>query len=171
MITPRSSPTGSSAWMRAANLESTLKVPIRFTLTMAENFASGSGLPSRSMTLAGGPMPAQLTRIRALPLRPSASAMAFVTSSSSVTFTLWNVPPMAFAFSVPRSSLRSKMATLAPFAASISAVAPPSPEAPPVTMAASPSICIRCVSSPCRGRCGRRLGETDGAPCGSGEDR
>src|SRR6185312_4732658 len=60
------------------------------------------------------------------------------------------MPPISLAFFSPSSSWRSKIATLAPAAASADAVAPPRPDAPPVTMAACPltsiQILLGCVA-------------------------
>src|SRR5476649_241277 len=55
------------------------------------------------------------------------------------------MPPISLAFFSPSSSCRSKIATLAPAAASAEAVAPPKPDAPPVTMAACPLTSIQIL--------------------------
>ena len=54
-------------------------------------------------------------------------------------------PPMSLATAAPASALRSRMATLTPLSASARAVAAPSPEAPPVTIAEMPfPSCMGC---------------------------
>src|SRR6185312_15066181 len=55
------------------------------------------------------------------------------------------MPPISLAFFSPSSSWTSKIATLAPAAASADAVAPPKPDAPPVTMAACPLTFIETL--------------------------
>ncbi len=64
--------------------------------------------------------------------------------ASSATLTLTNRPPISAAAATPISSFRSKIVTFAPCAARSLAVAFPSPEAPPVTIAPTPfkSICF-----------------------------
>ena len=85
--------------------------------------------------LAATPMPAQLTRMRGVPSAACTAAMPAATESGSTTSTRWNTPPSSAARASPASALRSKSATLTPSAASRRAVAAPSPEAPPVTIA------------------------------------
>src|SRR5689334_21680759 len=58
------------------------------------------------------------------------------------------MPPISLALAAPSSSCRSKIATLAPAAASAEAVAPPNPDAPPVTMAACPLTFIQIPPCP-----------------------
>ena len=142
MITPRSSPISSAVTSRAANFDSTLNVPIRFTSITLRNSDSACGLPSRLTVRDGGAMPAQFTSTRATPCAASAAATAASTLASSVTSTRVKVPPNARARASPRSASRSNSATLAPPWASMAAVAAPSPDAPPVTIAATPSICM-----------------------------
>ena len=124
--------------LRAANFERTLNAPTRLMFTIRAKSPSGTASPSRPMTFAGGPMPAQLTRMRAFPFTSSASIMAEATAASSVTLTVAKRPPIWSANAVPNSAFRSNRVTLAPRAASRSAVAAPRPEAPPVTIAATP---------------------------------
>src|SRR3712207_4837213 len=83
-----------------------------------------------------GAMPAQLTRMRSMPFAARASASAESMEASSVTSALQKTAPISWATSPPRSAFISRMATFAPLAASMRAVASPRPEAPPVTMAA-----------------------------------
>ena len=77
-----------------------------------------------------GAMPAQLTRMRSTPFAARASARAFATEASSVTLATQKTAPISRATSSPRSAFMSKMATLAPSAASSRAVPSPKPEAP-----------------------------------------
>ena len=56
--------SGSVRAMTADAWAMTLYVPIRLTRMIRSNASSGEGLPSRSSTLAGGAMPAQLTTTR-----------------------------------------------------------------------------------------------------------
>ena len=102
------------------------------------NSASGIG-PSRPTMRLAGPMPAQLIRMRAGPWSAAALANAASVAALSVTS-----QASGDAVDLGRdrrrrpSALTSKIATLAPAAASMRAVAAPRPEAPPVTIAACP---------------------------------
>ena len=114
-----------------------LNVPIRLILMTISKSCSGIG-PVLEIVRPARPMPAQFTTTRGV---PSFSTTAFTPASAdaaSPTSTLQKIPPSSLAFFSPSSALRSKIATLAPLAASALAVAPPRPDAPPVTMAASP---------------------------------
>ena len=87
-----------------------------------------------------GPMPAQLTKMRAGPCAAAACLIAASADALSATSQATAMPLMLAATSAAPFSLRSKTATLAPLAASARAVAAPSPDAPPVTIAACPLI-------------------------------
>jgi hypothetical protein len=126
--------------MPAADLAMQRKVPIRLTWMTKSKADSGKCLISplclsRLAVLIALPMPAQLTRMRSWPCASRALAKPASTSSSLVTLTLQKMPPMSLATASPFSSFMSKMATLAPLAASARAVASPRPDAPPVTTA------------------------------------
>ena len=97
-------------------------------------------LRSRPAVLAALPVPAQATRIRSWPWAARAFSNAASTCSSEVTSTLQNTPPISPATFSPVVSLKSKMATLTPLAASAREVASPRPEAPPVTTAATEEL-------------------------------
>src|SRR5690242_11687843 len=105
------------------------------------NSLSGAG-PSRPTMRFAGPMPAQLTRIRAGPWTLAADLSAAVTSSDEATSHDATSPPIAVATFRAACSFTSSTATLAPAAASARAVAAPRPDAAPVTMAACPLISI-----------------------------
>src|SRR5258705_3675334 len=105
------------------------------------NSLSGAG-PSRPTIRFAGPMPAQLTRIRAGPLTLAADPSAAVTSSGEATSHGAASPPIAPATFRAACSFTSSTATLAPAAARARAVAAPSPEAAPVTIAACPLMSI-----------------------------
>src|SRR6476646_3334830 len=85
-----------------------------------------------------GPMPAQLTRMRAGPCLSRAALSAVTASSELVTSQRTAKPPILPAVSFAPSMLMSRQATLAPALASCTAVSAPRPEAAPVTMAACP---------------------------------
>src|SRR5262245_37212042 len=85
-----------------------------------------------------GPTPAQLMRMRATPCLSRACARAATAWSESVTSQATAMPPIVSATLRAPSRLTSRQATLAPAPASMAAVAAPSPEAPPVTIAACP---------------------------------
>ncbi len=95
---------------------------------------------SRPAVFTALPVPAQLTRMRSWPCAARALAKAASTSASEVTSTLQNTPPISRATASPFSTLKSKMATLTPWAASARAVAAPRPDAPPVTTAATDEL-------------------------------
>src|ERR1700679_3326660 len=140
-MTPRSpSGSGGRVSMPAADFVMQRNVPIRLMLMMRSKFSSGYSLISpvalsRDTVLALLPVPAQLMRMRSWPIAPRALAKAASTAGVEVTSALQNTPPISPAKASPRSSLRSKIATLTPWEASIRAVAAPNPEAPPVTTA------------------------------------
>src|SRR3984885_5203212 len=137
MTTPRSPSTGSSLAISAAARRIMLKVPMRLTRITFSKSASGCG-PSRPTTRLATPMPAQLTSTRAAPCAAAALASAAPAEASSATSPATARPPIALAASSAAAGLRSKTVTFAPLAASASAVARPSPEPPPVTIAATP---------------------------------
>src|SRR5206468_12578973 len=82
------------------------------------------------------PMPAQLTSTRAGPWALVACAIAASAEAASETSQVTATPLISAATLSASLALRSQTATLAPCAASFRAVAAPSPDAPPVTMAA-----------------------------------
>src|SRR5437762_98924 len=88
------------------------------------------------------PMPAQLIRIRATPFLLLASLIAASALAESDTSHLIAMPPISFACALAASMLTSSNATFAPALASSAAVAAPSPEPPPVTIAACPLMSI-----------------------------
>ena len=104
--------------------------------------AAGKDRPLRIAVNCAGIGWAQLTAMRSGRSLPVASAIASCTDASSVTSVRTNVvcPPSSVARACPRSSLRSRIVTAAPLAASARVVASPSPEAPPVTTAATSKL-------------------------------
>src|ERR1700733_3870521 len=136
-MTPRSPSIGSSLPISAAARRIMLKVPMRLTRITFSKSASGWG-PSRPTTRLATPMPAQLTSTRATPCATAAFAIAAAAEASSATSPATARPPIALAASSAATGLRSNTVTFAPLAASASAVARPSPEPPPVTIAATP---------------------------------
>src|SRR5579859_3661400 len=157
-ITPRSPSTGSCAAMRAAATRIVLKVPIRLIVITRENCSSGSG-PSREIVRPAVPTPAQLTTMCRPPSCSNTAATAAVICSPLVT-------SAGVQIALPRPALssvatcwpgwldRSTSATAAPFSTSSSAVARPSPEAPPVISAALPLMFILPLSVLSRARPG-----------------
>src|ERR1700691_7914 len=141
MTIPRSPSIGSSLPISAAARRIMLKGPTRLTRITFSKSASGWG-PSRPTTRLATPMPAQLTSTRAAPCAAAALAIAAPAEASSATSPATARPPMAWAASSAAAGLRSKTVTFAPLAASASAVARPSPEPPPVTIAATPGSFI-----------------------------
>src|SRR3954466_4599931 len=142
-MTPRSpSLPGSVCAIAAAARRSTLKVPTRFTITVFVKAPRSCGAPCRSTVRWAQPMPAQLPARRSGRALPVASAIAAWTEASSVTSVRTNVvwPPSWAASAFPRSSCRSRTVTAAPLAARARVVASPSPEAPPVTTAATSKL-------------------------------
>ena len=133
--------------MSSAASRITLNVPMRLTVIVWRNSSSGNG-PFLPTTLAGVPMPAQFTTIRRACPRRAMPDSAAPTAAGSVTSAAANetVAPSRSATALPWEWGRSRMVTCAPAAASRSAVARPSPEAPPVTSAAVPSISMSLVS-------------------------
>src|SRR6476646_8549504 len=141
MATPRSSPIGASVASRSANRRSTLKVPIRLTLMMRTNFASGY-TPSLPTVRCEPPMPAQFISTRAMPCAASAFAIAALIASSSVT-SAWRATPFTSAATFSAFSLFWSMTPIfAPLAAMARAVAAPRPEPPPVMRTATSCHCI-----------------------------
>ena len=136
ITTPRSPvDSGSSFDMSAVASRSMLNEPIRLTWITLSKSASAIG-PSRPITRLATPMPAQFTSTRAGPCAFAASATAASADAASETSQITATPPISAATVSASLALRSQTATLAPCAASRRAVAAPSPDAPPVTMAA-----------------------------------
>ena len=94
-----------------------------------------------------GPTPAQLTRMRAGPCAAAAFLTAASALAESATSHETATPLSSPAMSAAAFSLMSRIATLAPAAASVRAQAAPRPEAPPVTMAACPLTSISLYPS------------------------
>ena len=137
-MTPRSAPaSGSRPIMSAAARRMALNVPVRLTAMTRSNQSSASG-PSRPTMRFAGPTPAQLIRMRAGPCAARASATAASPLAASVTSQARPRAPISAAASRVLSASMSSSATLAPASMSASAVALPSPDAPPVTIAAWP---------------------------------
>ena len=111
---------------------------MRLMLTTLAKSSSARG-PLRPTIFAGVPTPAQLTTMRATPWASRALATAASVPGPSVTSQTTPRPPISLATASAFSMFMSKMETLAPAAANARAVASPNPEAPPVTIAASPS--------------------------------
>jgi hypothetical protein len=86
------------------------------------------------------PTPAQLTAMRNGPSSP-ARVTAAPTDAESVTSAGTNVHPSSRATDSPFSWSRSRRTTRAPSAARRRAVAAPSPDPPPLTIATQPAIC------------------------------
>src|SRR5690606_35210524 len=124
-----------------------LKLPIRLTVTIFAKCASGIG-PSLPTVLAAPPMPAQLTTPTSLPI-PRAASIAAWPSASDVTSHLTNfaLAPSLAACSLPSFSWTSAITTLPPALTMSSVVAPPRPDAPPVTTTTFPSNCMDCLLS------------------------
>ncbi|MEY9614718.1 hypothetical protein ABIF21_007592 [Bradyrhizobium elkanii] len=101
---------------------------------------------SRPAVFTALPVPAQFTRMRSWPCAARALAKPASTCSSEVTSTLQNTPPISLAMASPFSSLKSKIATFTPCAASAREVAAPRPEAPPVTTAATDESSFMAIS-------------------------
>src|SRR5580700_3517629 len=135
---PRSpSCSGSRFCMAAPASRNALNVPIRLMAMTRSKSASGIG-PSRPTMRLAGPMPAQLIRMRGVPWSAAALVNAASVAAALVTSQVIAMPLMSIATSAAAFALTSKIATLAPASASMRAVAAPSPEAPPVTIAACP---------------------------------
>ncbi len=117
---------------------------MRLTWITRLKASSGNG-PSLPAVRAALPMPAQLTTIRGgPPARVTAASSAASTSSGLVTSPGENAArsPSSFATSVPFDLGRSRMTTDAPASCSLRMVASPRPDAPPVTRATFPEMCI-----------------------------
>src|SRR5580693_9253118 len=137
---PRSpSCSGSRFCIAAPARRSALNVPIRLMAMTRSKSASGIG-PSRPTMRLAGPMPAQLITMRGVPWSAAALAKAASVAAALVTSQVIAMPLMSIATSAAAFALTSKIATLAPASASMRAVAAPSPEAPPVTIAACPRM-------------------------------
>ena len=95
------------------------------------------GVPSLPIVRTAVPVPAQFTPTRS-GASSAATATASATCSLSVTSALTNLTPSSLARASPLSPLKSRIVTTAPAAFSRRAVASPSPDAPPVTIAAAP---------------------------------
>src|SRR5215471_4877716 len=154
---PRSpSASGSSVLISAAATRNRLKLPIRLTSMTRRNASSGNG-PSRPRIRPGVPTPAQLTAMRAGPCRWRAAATAVSTAVASVTLQPIANPPNSEAAVLAAASSRSRIVTLTRAAANAAAVARPSPEAPPLTIAACPSISMGSSPNPPLGTLAPRL--------------
>src|ERR1700754_4348278 len=94
-------------------------------------------------------MPAQFTRMRAVPLAASPFAIAALTSSSLVTSPTRATPFTSAATFSAFSLLWSSTAILAPLAAIARAVAAPRPEPPPVMRT---ETSFNCMTKPFLGR-------------------
>src|SRR5207253_8149288 len=141
MMTPRSpSSLGGLCAIPAAARGSTLKVPVRLTAITRANSSSGIG-PCLVTVRMAAPMPAQLTHTCTVPKRSTAFATAACTSSALVTSAGVKRAgaPSRRATSSPADPGRSRMTALPPFSTIISTVAPPRPDAPPVTSATAPA--------------------------------
>src|SRR5580658_10252011 len=137
---PRSpSCSGSRFCIAAPARRSALNVPIKLMAMTRSKSASGIG-PSRPTMRLAGPMPAQLIRMRGVPWSAAALENAASVAAALVTSQVIAMPLMSIATSAAAFALTSKIATLAPASASMRAVAAPSPEAPPVTIAACPRM-------------------------------
>ncbi len=88
------------------------------------------------------PIPAQFTRTRSGPSSLAAS-IAAITSSVLVTSAWTKTPPTSLATASPLASFMSSTTTRAPRSASRRAVASPSPDAPPVTIAEHPLMSMK----------------------------
>src|SRR4051794_5894260 len=142
MHTPRSpSSSGSLSSIVNAAKRSALNVPIRLTPMTISNGWSWCG-PREEATRSGQPTPAQCIEMRSPPSASAAFLTAASTSSGLVTSALTKSTPSSSASALPFSSLRSAMVTCAPRSESARAVASPSPEAPPTTIAPLPWICM-----------------------------
>ena len=120
-----------------------LKVPIRLTLMTRANAARACG-PSLPTVFSPIAMPAQLMSPRNGPRASAASTAARPSASLETSHLTKRVAaPSSRASGSPRSAWTSAITTLAPCAASMREVAPPSPEAPPVTMNTLSLICMR----------------------------
>src|SRR5580692_2415906 len=137
---PRSpSCSGSRFCIAAPPSRNALNVPIRLMAMTRSKSASGIG-PSRPTMRLAGPIPAQLIRMRGVPWSAAALAKAASVAAALVTSQVTAMPLMSIATSAAAFALTSKIATLAPASASMRAVAAPSPDAPPVTIAACPRM-------------------------------
>src|SRR5471030_1000201 len=142
MITPRSpSASASVSAMAAAARRSMLKLPIKLTLITWLKLAKACG-PVLPRIFSPRTMPAQFTR----PCRPPKAFTVAATAASAAASLLMSATtlcaPRRSAWAATASAFMSTSITLAPAATSISAVAAPRPDAPPVTRKTLFSICI-----------------------------
>src|SRR5262245_25954660 len=112
-------------------------VPSRLMFRTRSHSLRMWGVPSLPMVRTAVPVPAQLTAMRSGASSADA-ATASATWSASVTSHLTNFTPSSLAIASPRSALKSTMVTAAPAPCRRRTVASPSPEAPPLTIAAAP---------------------------------
>src|SRR6516162_271196 len=129
--------------MRSASKRIALNVPITFTSSTFWNGSSACG-PSLVTVRCAQPIPAQFTAMRSAPNSATARSTAAWTWSALVTSQAQKIEPRpsSLANSSPLERGRSRIAMRAPAETSSRAVAPPRPEAPPVTSAPAPWICI-----------------------------
>ena len=125
--------------MAAAQTRITLNVPTRLTSTTLRNPSSDAG-PLRPTMRCPAAMPAQFTQMRAGPCSAPARATASSTPAASETSQASPRPPVSLPTAPAAASSVSNTATFAPAAASRRAVSAPSPDPPPVTTAACPSM-------------------------------
>ena len=144
MITPRSpSAFASVSAIAAAARRNRLKLPIRLTLITWAKFARPCG-PFLPRIFSPRTTPAQLIS----PCKPPKASTAAVTAASAAASWLMSatalraLSPSCSALAATASAFKSTSITLAPAAISISAVAAPRPDAPPLTRNTLFSICI-----------------------------
>ena len=137
-MTPRlPSASGSLREMTEASWVMHSMVPSRLMSTTRSHSLRMCGVPSLAMVRTAVPVPAQLTAMRN-GASSAAAATASATCSASVTSHFTNFNPSSRASASPFSMLKSTIVTCAPAACRRRAVASPSPEAPPLTIAAAP---------------------------------
>src|SRR5271166_5961701 len=112
---------------------------------ITSNGISGCG-PFEPATFCAQPVPAQHTAMRNPPAALAACSTAACTSASSHTSHAANSTSSSEATAAPFSALTSATVTTAPFACRLRAMASPSPDAPPTTIAEEPSICMECLA-------------------------
>lgn len=117
------------------------KVPVRFTFINSLNKALECNSPLGEIILPTLAMPAQSKKTLISLNLLKASLNALFTSSSFVTSAEKNATcgPSSYWRAIPRSLLRSIIATLQPWARNSFVAANPRPEQPPVMIAAFPS--------------------------------
>src|SRR4051794_14716442 len=144
-IAPRSPSSISLPLIRAADSRSTLYVPTRLIFRTCSKVSSAPGVRSLSMIRTRSPpRPAQCTTARSGPASSAASSAALTPASSVMSAgTKRAAFPRSAAACSPGDDGRSRSTTeSAPLSTSRRAVASPRPEAPPVTSAEMPSICM-----------------------------